>query len=266
MAQQMVKAQIIAITNQKGGVGKTTTAVNLATALAASKRRVLVVDADPQGNAGTGFDVPADALQKDLYRLVAGQTTTSQAIIPTKVDSVDLLPASTDLAALEVELVNESDRNNRLKSILDSVADRYDYMLIDCPPSLGLLTVNALVAADSVLIPLQCEYYALEGLSHLMDTIQMVQKGLNPRLTIKGVLLTMYDSRNKLSGMVDADVRGHLASLVYKTIIPRNVRVSESPSHGQPVLLYDIDCAGSSAYIALAAEVIKQEIGEVAHV
>ncbi|MCG8624143.1 MAG: AAA family ATPase [Proteobacteria bacterium] len=261
----MTKAQIIAITNQKGGVGKTTTAVNLATALAASKRRVLVVDADPQGNAGTGFDVSPDALQKDLYRLVAGQTTISQAITPTKVDSVDLLPASTDLAALEVELVDKSDRNNRLKSILDSIADRYDYMLIDCPPSLGLLTVNALVAADSVLIPLQCEYYALEGLSHLMDTIQRVQKGLNPRLTIKGVLLTMYDSRNKLSSMVDADVRGHLTSLVYKTIIPRNVRVSESPSHGQPVLLYDIDCAGSSAYIALAAEVIKQETREVAH-
>ena len=251
--------QIIAITNQKGGVGKTTTAVNLATALAASDRRVLVVDSDPQGNAGTGFAVPAAALARDIYRVLAGQTTIGDAIIATQVGGVDLLPASTDLAALELELAGKNDRNTRLKSLLDDVADNYDYILIDCPPSLGLLTVNALVAADSVLIPLQCEYYALEGLTHLMDTIDMVQKGLNPKLSIKGVLLTMYDSRNKLSSMVDADVRGHLSNLVYQTIIPRNVRVSESPSHGQPVLLYDIDCAGSTAYIDLAAEVIKQE-------
>ena len=261
MTKGQIMGQIIAITNQKGGVGKTTTAVNLATALAASKRRVLVVDSDPQGNASTGFDVSADALSRDLYRLIAGQTTSDDAIIATKVECVDLLPASTDLAALEVELVTEDGRNTRLKTLLDGIASRYDYILIDCPPSLGLLTVNALVAADCVLIPLQCEYYALEGLSHLMETIEMVKKGLNTKLAIKGVLLTMYDSRNKLSAMVDADVRGHLASLVYQTIIPRNVRVSEAPSHGQPVLLYDIDCAGSSAYIDLAAEVIGQEAG-----
>lgn len=255
----MIPQQIIAVSNQKGGVGKTTTTVNLSTALAATGRSVLVIDADPQGNASTGLGIDKKQRDDDLYQLISGTITIDQAIISTNIKGVDVIPASTDLSAVELELASKKDRNNRLKALIKNIKTDYDYVFIDCPPSLGLLTVNALAAANSILIPLQCEYYALEGLSQLMDTVEMVREGLNPRLTIKGLVLTMYDSRNNLSSMVAKDVREHLGSLVYKTVIPRNVRVSEAPSYGVPVLLYDINCAGSEAYIALAGEVIKQE-------
>lgn len=255
----MIPQQIIAVSNQKGGVGKTTTNVNLSTALAATGRSVLVIDADPQGNASTGLGIDKKQRDDDLYQLISGTITIDQAIISTNIKGVDVIPASTDLSAVELELASKKDRNNRLKALIKNIKTDYDYVFIDCPPSLGLLTVNALAAANSILIPLQCEYYALEGLSQLMDTVEMVREGLNPRLTIKGLVLTMYDSRNNLSSMVAKDVREHLGSLVYKTVIPRNVRVSEAPSYGVPVLLYDINCAGSEAYIALAGEVIKQE-------
>ena len=251
--------RIIAVTNQKGGVGKTTTTVNLATALAASKRRVLVIDADPQGNASTGFGIDPEDRQHDLYQLMSGMISIDAAIHPSLVKGLMVIPSTGDLSAIEIELSDFEDREYRLKAIIDEVIDDYDYIFIDCPPSLGLLTVNALSAADAALVPLQCEYYALEGLSQLMKTIEAVRNGLNPDLVLQGVVLTMYDSRNRLSDLVANDVRQHLGPLVYTTIIPRNVRVSEAPSYGKPVLLYDLDCPGSKAYIALAGEVINQE-------
>ena len=252
-------ARIIAVTNQKGGVGKTTTTVNLATALAASKRRVLVIDADPQGNASTGFGLEMEDRQHDLYQLMSGAISIDAAIHLSLVKGLMVIPSTGDLSAIEIELSDYEDREYRLKAIIDEVIDDYDYIFIDCPPSLGLLTVNALSAADAAMVPLQCEYYALEGLSQLMKTIEAVRNGLNPDLVLQGVVLTMYDRRNRLSDLVANDVRQHLGPLVYTTIIPRNVRVSEAPSYGKPVLLYDLDCPGSKAYIALAGEVIKQE-------
>lgn len=254
-----MRARTIAISNQKGGVGKTTTTVNLATALAASKRRVLVIDADPQGNASTGFGIDMSQRSHDLYQLLAGSTDYASAIQPSMVKGLSVIPSSNNLSAAEVELSAEDEREYRFKRIIDDLADDYDYIFIDCPPSLGLLTVNALTAADAALVPLQCEYYALEGLSQLMQTIEAVRGGLNPALVLQGVVLTMYDSRNRLSSLVANDVRTHLGHLVYETIIPRNVRISEAPSYGKPVLLYDLDCPGSKSYIALAGEVIKQE-------
>ena len=251
--------RIIAVTNQKGGVGKTTTTVNLATALAASKRRVLVIDADPQGNASTGFGIEPNNRDHDLYQLMSGTISIDTAIHPSMVKGLMVIPSTSDLSAIEIELSDYEDREYRLKAIIDEVIDDYDYIFIDCPPSLGLLTVNALSAADAALVPLQCEYYALEGLSQLMKTIEAVRHGLNPDLVLQGVVLTMYDRRNRLSDLVANDVRQHLGQLVYTTIIPRNVRVSEAPSYGKPVLLYDLDCPGSKAYIALAGEVINQE-------
>ena len=250
-------ARVIAVSNQKGGVGKTTTTVNLATALAASRRRVLVIDADPQGNASTGFGV--EDREQDLYHLLAGLVDINTAIRTTLVKGLSVIPSSNALSAAEVELSEVDEREFRIKAIVDEVRDDFDYIFIDCPPSLGLLTVNALSAADAALVPLQCEYYALEGLSQLMTTIEGVRAGLNPDLVIQGVVLTMYDSRNRLSSLVANDVRSHLGPLVYETIIPRNVRVSEAPSYGKPVLLYDLECPGSKAYISLAGEVIKQE-------
>ena len=250
-------ARVIAVSNQKGGVGKTTTTVNLATALAASRRRVLVIDADPQGNASTGFGV--EDREQDLYHLLAGLVDINTAIRTTLVKGLSVIPSSNALSAAEVELSEVDEREFRLKAIVDQVRDDFDYIFIDCPPSLGLLTVNALSAADAALVPLQCEYYALEGLSQLMNTIEGVRAGLNPDLVIQGVVLTMYDGRNRLSSLVANDVRSHLGQLVYETIIPRNVRVSEAPSYGKPVLLYDLECPGSKSYISLAGEVIKQE-------
>ena len=252
-----MSARVIAVSNQKGGVGKTTTTVNLATALAASRRRVLVIDADPQGNASTGFGV--EDREHDLYHLLAGVVDINTAIRPSAVKGLSVIPSSNALSAAEVELSELEEREFRLKAIVDEVRDDYDYIFIDCPPSLGLLTVNALSAADAALVPLQCEYYALEGLSQLMNTIEGVRAGLNPDLVIQGVVLTMYDGRNRLSSLVANDVRSHLGKLVYETIIPRNVRVSEAPSYGKPVLLYDLECPGSKAYISLAGEIIKQE-------
>ena len=252
-----MSARVIAVSNQKGGVGKTTTTVNLATALAASRRRVLVIDADPQGNASTGFGI--DDRDHDLYHLLAGLSDIHRSIRSTSIKGLSIIPSSSALSAAEVELSTLDEREYRLKAIIDLVKDDYDYVFIDCPPSLGLLTVNALSASDAALVPLQCEYYALEGLSQLMNTIEGVRAGLNPDLVIQGVVLTMYDSRNRLSSLVANDVRTHLGDMVYETIIPRNVRVSEAPSYGKSVLLYDLECPGSKAYIALAGEVIKQE-------
>ena len=255
------RARIIAIANQKGGVGKTTTAVNLATAFAATGRRVLVVDLDPQGNASTGLGFPTEARGPTTYDLLRGDSEVDTAMMPTVVLRLFLVPGSADLAGIELEMSQENRREFLLARMLRGQLGVFDEVLIDCPPSLNLLTINALVAADSVLVPLQCEFYALEGLAQLMRTIERVQQALNPRLALEGVLLTMYDQRNNLSDLVAADVRRHFGDKVYATMIPRNVRVSEAPSHGLPALLYDPRCAGSQAYTQLAAEMLRQGTG-----
>jgi chromosome partitioning protein len=253
------RPRIIAIANQKGGVGKTTTAINLATALAAVGERVLLIDLDPQGNASTGLGIARPARHVTSYEVLLGDKPVAAAILPTAVPNLMLLPASVELAGAELELVGEERREYRLREALGMAALDFAYVLIDCPPSLGLLTLNALVAADAVLVPLQCEFYALEGLSHLVRTIERVKRHLNPRLEIQGVVLTMFDKRNNLSDLVAADVRDHFGAKVYDTVIPRNVRISEAPSHGQPVLLYDFRCAGAQAYVHLAGEVLRRE-------
>lgn len=253
------RCRIIAVSNQKGGVGKTTTTVNLATALAASGSKVLLIDADPQGNASTGVGIDRNERQDDLYQLIAGSRPLTKVLRPSFIANLDVIPASPSLSACEVELATQDEKQFFIKRLTHELRDDYQFILIDCPPSLGLLTVNAMTAADAVLVPLQCEYYALEGLTLLMQTIETVRGGLNPRLTIQGVVLTMYDSRNRLSAMVANDVRTHLGEMVYQTVIPRNVRISEAPSFGKPVLLHDIHCAGSRAYAALAGELLRQE-------
>lgn len=254
-----MSAKIIAVANQKGGVGKTTTAVNLATALAACGMTVLLVDFDPQGNASTGLGIDPDERDLNSYRLVTGETGAESAIVGTQVPGLSLIPATMDLSAAEVELSPLDRREYRLSDKIAEVKSRFDYILIDCPPSLGLLTVNALCSAHAVIVPLQCEFYALEGLAQLSQTISTVQAGLNPDLVLQGIVLTMYDTRNKLSEMVESDVRAHFGAAVYQTVIPRNVRISEAPSFGQPILMYDLKCAGAQAYAALAAELLKQE-------
>ncbi|MGD8230069.1 MAG: ParA family protein [Desulfobacteraceae bacterium] len=252
---------IISIANQKGGVGKTTTAVNLSASLAAAKRSCLLVDCDPQGNATTGLGFDKSSLEDGLYEFMLGSAGEDGVIIATELAGLDLIGATTDLIGAEVEMVSAEEREHRLRKRLLSLKARYDYILLDCPPSLGFLTVNALTASDSVLIPLQCEYYPLEGLTQLLKTIWAVRKRLNPTLDVVGILLTMYDSRNNLSIQVAEEVRGHFKKNVFQTIIPRNVRLSEAPSHGKPVLLYDIKSTGALSYLALAKEIVRREEG-----
>ena len=253
------RPRIIAIAIQKGGVGKTTTAVNLATALAAVGRRVLVVDADPQGNASTALGIGRDQRRVTTYDLIIDQRPAAEALVETKIPGLALIPASVDLSGAEIELIDLDRREARLRDALARLPDRFDYVMIDCPPSLGLVTLNALVAARGVLVPLQCEFLALEGLSHLVRTIERVRAHLNPELSMQGIVLTMFDKRNNLSMQVADDVRGYFGEVVYQTMIPRNVRVSEAPSHGMPVLLYDLQCPGSQAYVRLASEVLRRE-------
>ena len=250
------RLRIFAVANQKGGVGKTTTAINLATALAAAGRRVLVIDLDAQGNASTGLGVERKSRTMTSYELILGEAELEDAAIATDVSRLFMVPASPDLAGADLELARGERREFLLSRAIRSRAGDYDEVLIDCPPSLNLLTINALVAADAVLVPLQCEFYALEGLSQLMRSIERVQRALNPRLELQGVVLTMYDQRNNLCDLVAADVRRHLGAKVFDTMIPRNVRIAEAPSHGKPVLIYDHSCAGSQAYIRLAAEIL----------
>lgn len=247
--------KIIAIANQKGGVGKTTTAINLATAMAAIDKKILLVDADPQGNASTGLGIEEGDRNPSLYELLTNQEYNEKAIKKTLIPGLDIITSTQDLAASEIELAEVEDRENVIKKILKKIYS-YDFVFIDCPPALGLLTINSLVAANSVLVPLQCEFFALEGLSALMETIKKIKLGLNTNIDIEGVVLTMFDKRNSLSSLVEQDVRQHFKEKVYRTVIPRNVRISEAPSHGKPVLIYDTACVGSQAYIGLAKEVI----------
>jgi chromosome partitioning protein len=251
--------QTIACANQKGGVGKTTTVVNLATSLALSGQRVLVLDLDPQGNATSGFGIDRASLSTTLYDALLGDAALSEVIVPTQVIGVTLAPASVSLAGAEVELATETQRERRLARVLGVTAADYDYILIDCPPSLGLLTVNALTAAEAVLIPTQCEYYALEGLSQLIATLNLVRDNLNPALAIKGVVLTMFDGRTNLSADVASEVRNHFGSSVFDTVIPRSVRLSEAPSFGLPIALYRADSRGAIAYAELAAELLRRD-------
>jgi chromosome partitioning protein len=251
--------RVIAVANQKGGVGKTTTAINLATAMAATHKSVLLIDLDPQGNASTGLGIDRAARKVNSYHVLIGEAALTEAVIPTGIPNLHLVPSGVDLSGAEIELVEATRREHRLREALKHTVGAYDYVLIDCPPSLNLLTLNALVAAQAVMVPLQCEFFALEGISHLVKTIDAVRQSFNPGLELQGIVLTMFDKRNNLSDMVAADVRGFFGDKVYKTVIPRNVRVSEAPSHGKPVLLYDVKCAGAEAYIHLASEVLKRE-------
>jgi len=262
-APRVIAPRVIAMANQKGGVGKTTTAINLATALAAVGERVLLIDLDPQGNASTGLGVPAASRAVSTYHVLAGEYRLEAAVTETEIPGLLLAPAGVDLAGAEIELIDAERRHYRLA---DAIAEYtrtatppVSYVVIDCPPSLSLLTVNALAAASAVMIPLQCEFFALEGLAQIMRTIDTIRERINPGLELQGVVLTMHDKRNNLTNQVEADVRAHLKDKVYRTVIPRNVRISEAPSHGKPALLYDLKCPGSQAYIQLASEVIQRE-------
>ncbi|MDX2143714.1 MAG: AAA family ATPase [Rhodospirillaceae bacterium] len=261
-AQQLgvaTRPRILAISNQKGGVGKTTTTVNLATAMAAVKKKVLVIDMDPQGNASTSLGIDQKHRAINTYHLLFDEKKISEAAIATAVPNLYIVPSGVDLAGGELELVDVDNRQARLKMALEKQGADYDFILIDCPPSLGLLTLNALVAADAVMVPLQAEFLALEGISHLVRTIERIRKGFNPRLEIQGIVLTMVDKRNNLSEMVESDVRSYFGEKVYSTVIPRNVRISEAPSHGKPILIYDLHSKGAQAYLNLAGEVLKRE-------
>jgi chromosome partitioning protein len=258
------RPRVLALANQKGGVGKTTTAINLGTALAAIGENVLVVDLDPQGNASTGLGIDRRSRRVSTYDVLTGQATLAEAVVPTAVPRLAVAPSTLDLLGVELEIAGERDRAQRLRSAigrlsLEKMAEPFSYVLIDCPPSLNLLTINALTAADALVVPLQCEFFALEGLSQLLTTVEQVRAALNPALVIQGVVLTMFDPRNNLSTQVVQDVRQFMGDKVYDTMIPRNVRVSEAPSYGKPVLLYDLRCAGSQAYLKLASEVIRRE-------
>jgi chromosome partitioning protein len=262
---KVITPRILAIANQKGGVGKTTTAINLGTALAAIGERVLIVDLDPQGNASTGLGIDRRSRRRSTYDVLTGEASMRSAVLETAVPRLHIAPSTLDLSGLELEIGQARDRAFRLRDAIAPLnagaagAMDYTYVLVDCPPSLNLLTVNAMAAADAILVPLQCEFFALEGLSQLLRTVEQVKSTLNPNLTIHGIVLTMYDSRNKLSGQVVADVRQFMGDKVYDTLIPRNVRVSEAPSYGKPVLVYDIKCVGSEAYLRLATEIIQRE-------
>lgn len=251
---------IISIANQKGGVGKTTTAINLSASLAVADKRCLLVDCDPQGNATAGLGIEKKALACGVYELILGLAGEDEAIRDTGLKGLSLMGATANMLGAEVEMVSAEGREYRLRRHLSPLKDRFDYIVVDCPPSLGFLTLNALTAADSVLVPLQCEYYALEGLGQIMLTLQAVRRGLNPGLKLKGILLTMHDPRNNLSLQVEEEVRKHFREAVFKTIIPRNVRLSEAPSHGQPVLLYDIRSRGAQSYLALAEELMQRGV------
>jgi chromosome partitioning protein len=260
-------SRVLAVSNQKGGVGKTTTAINLGTALAAIGQRVLIVDMDPQGNASTGLGVPRETRRVTIYDVIVDGRSVDEAAVATAVPGLHIIPADADMSGAEIELSQADRRSYRLRDALAAQASGegapFDYVLIDCPPSLNLLTLNAMAAADAVLVPLQCEFFALEGLTQLMKTVDMVRQSLNPKLEIQGLVLTMYDRRNALSGQVEADVRAHFGDKVYDSVIPRNVRVSEAPSFGKPALIYDLKCAGSQAYLRLAREVVARERGRL---
>jgi len=258
------RPRVLSIANQKGGVGKTTTAINLGTALAAIGEHVLIVDLDPQGNASTGLGIDRKSRHTSTYDVLTGAASMRKAVLPTAVPQLYIAPSTLDLSGLELEIGRERDRAFRLRNALTALnaSERtFDigYVLVDCPPSLNLLTINAMAAADSILVPLQCEFFALEGLSQLLKTVEQVRTTLNPTLSIHGVVLTMYDARNNLSNQVVADVREHMGAQVYDTVIPRNVRISEAPSYGKPVLVYDLKCSGSEAYLRLATEIIQRE-------
>ncbi|ARP99052.1 chromosome segregation ATPase [Pseudorhodoplanes sinuspersici] len=264
-ATQVKPMRVLAVANQKGGVGKTTTAINLGTALAAIGERVLIIDLDPQGNASTGLGIDRRDRNRSTYDVLVGEAALRDAIVTTSVPRLHIAPSTLDLAGLELEVSSARDRAVRLRNAIGRLNDGhaegtdYTYVLVDCPPSLNLLTVNAMAASDAVLVPLQCEFFALEGLSQLLKTVEQVKEALNPRLSIHGIVLTMFDARNNLSSQVVADVREFMGSKVYDTVIPRNVRISEAPSYGKPVLVYDLKCAGSDAYLRLATEVIQRE-------
>ena len=251
--------KIIAIANQKGGVGKTTTAVNLGASLAVAAKRTLIVDMDPQGNSTTGFGVDRELLNKSIYDVMLDNCFVTEALCATEMARLFMLPATRDLVSAEIQMIDMENRTERLSHALETVRYRFDYILLDCPPSVGLLTLNALVAADSLLVPVQCEYYALEGLSTVLDTMKRVQATYNRGLKLEGVVLCMYDGRSNLSAQVAQDVRSHFPDHVFETVIPRNVRLSESPSHGKPALLYDAHSAGAQSYLSLAAEVVSRK-------